>query len=602
MSTIEVAAGAGAVKSGAVATNATRPIWLWAALAAMAASLPSLLVGFASDDLIQRLMLEGRVPGYTGGWIGLYDFTPPSFSTPVQIREGYFPWFTHPGLSLRFLRPLSSATLALDHALFGRSAFFAHLHSVLWMAALAGVAGRLYQRWFNAPAALLASLVFALSGVHAMPISWLAARHTLVAATFGALSLWAWARYREDHLGAGRLLALLALAASLASSESGLVALALLVSYELCSRGLKRGLAGAALPLGLGVAYLALYAALGYGTRGSGFYISPFDAPLEYLTAAFWGVPALSAELLLGVPSIVAGVGGRATQALLAGVGVCALIAAAALSRALLPLFSTRSRRVLAGLSLGSLVSLFALVGAPVSGRVLPLPLLGVAALAGHALWGCWELARGRQRKRFWGALVLVMLFQLGVSPLVRLAMPLELMKSSKAQQQLAKSADVASCASGGSLYLVNGSDPMLTLYARAALAFYTPEKAGAERLWVLSMAPQTQRLSHPAPGVLELEVLDPPRRSHAFEGLFRAPSQPLQAGQRVQLGELSVKVDATSEGLFTRARFELARASDLERGRACLLVWKHGRLENLPVPALGRDLRIEHEPGPMGL
>src|SRR5688572_20549122 len=102
--------------------TAARRVWLWAGCVAALASLPGLWVGFSSDDLSQRLMLEGRAPGYTAGWFGLYDFTPPNLPPSVRIEEGLLPWFTHPELKLRFFRPLSSATLGIDHALFGRNA------------------------------------------------------------------------------------------------------------------------------------------------------------------------------------------------------------------------------------------------------------------------------------------------------------------------------------------------------------------------------------------------------------------------------------------------------------------------------------------------
>ena len=564
-------------------------------------------------------MLEGRAPGYTAGWFGLYDFTPPNLPPSVRMEEGLLPWFTHPELKLRFLRPLSSATLGIDHALFGRNALFAHLQSVLWMAVLAGVAGRLYQRWFSAPVALLGAIVFALSGVHAMPVNWLASRHTLVAATFGALSLWAWVRLREDQYRPGLALAALALVASLASSESGLVAVVLIASYELGTRGLRRGLAGAALPLGIGLGYVAAYAALGYGTRNSSFYVSPFDAPLEYVSAAFWGVPALCAELLLGVPSAAAGLGGRPVQLFLAGAGSCALVGAFFLLRTLRGTLPVGTLRQLTWLSLGSLVSLIALVGAPVTGRVLPLPLLGAAAVAGSVLWGSWSMARGtlalpsmggpssphqggaQGRKRWWLVFALVAVFQLGFSPLVRLGMPFHFMQASEVQKQIALTADVGNCSDGGSLYLVNGSDPTLALYAAVAIVFYTPEKAGGERLRVLSMAPQPHRLSRTAPGVLELEVLDPPRRENPFEQLFRAARHPLQAGQSVRLSEVAVHVDEVSSGgLFTRARFEFD--GDLDQTRSCFMIWKNGQLQHLPVPRVGESVHVDHEPGPLGL
>jgi hypothetical protein len=586
---------------------------VWAVLATALLSLPSLFVPFESDDLSHRLLLEGRVPGYTGGWFGLYDFTPPSLPARALMDQGLLPWFTSPALSLRFPRPISSATLALDHVLFGRDALLAHVHSLVWLAVLVFAAARLYQRWFAPPAALLAALVFALSGVHAIPINWIAARHTLVAGVFGLLALWAWARFREDGFRAGAVLALPALVASLLSSESGLVAVLLLAGYELGTRGLRRGLRSAALPLGMGLAYIGLYAALGYGAKGSSFYVSPFDTPLAYIDALVWGVPALAVELLLGLPSIASSMGGRASQIAFAALGLGALSGAFFLLRRLGRVLSPGVRQTLAWLSLAGLLGLGALVGTMVSGRVLPLPLFAGAAIGGNALWAAWLLARGRARalvsepaspstgrKRWWAAFALVAIFQLVVPVLVRLAMPAEFKRQAVAQRQLAEAAEVGSCMAGGSLYLLNGADPTLTLYAGAALAFHTPEKAHFERLRVLSMAPQTQALTRTAPAVFELAVLGTPRQHNPFEQLFRAADLPLVAGQSVRLPELGIQVEEAQDGLFTRARFEFSGGFDPTRN--CLLLWRDGHLQNVAWPKLGESLRLEHERGPMGL
>ena len=589
-----------------VSSAASPRNWLWPAFVALLASAPSLLVGFTNDDLTHRLMLEGRAPGYAGGWFGLYDFTPPDLPAPALMKQGLLPWFTDPGLMLRFLRPLSSATLALDHVLFGQSPLLAHVQSLLWMVVLAAMVARLYLRWFAAPAALLSAIIFALSEVHAIPVSWLAARHTLVAATFGVMALWAWVRFREDRFKPGLAIGIVALVASLLASESGLITVVLITGYEVGTRGLRRGLWGSVLPVCLGLGYLALYVALGYGTRAGKFYISPFAAPLDYLAAVFWGAPALAAELLVGVPSVATVVGGRPAQIVLASIGLCAIVGAGLLLRSLSAQLSPRARRALTWLSLASLVSLGALVGAPVSGRVLPLPLFGAAAVAGNILWGLWGRAhrpRGEPsgRKRWWLAFGAVALFQLGMSPLARLGMIANFAKSADTQKRLALEADVGACAKRGSIYLINGSDPTLTLYASSAILFHAPEKAGAERWRVLSMAPQPHRVSRTTSDTVELEVLGSPRRNNLFELLLRDPSHhPLQVGQVVKLGELEVEADAVSGGLFTRARLQFER--DLDHSEACFMAWRHGRLESVPVPRVGQSLRIEFEPGPMGL
>jgi hypothetical protein len=113
-------------------------------------------------------------------------------------------------------------------------------------------------------------------------------------------------------------------------------------------------------------------------------------------------------------------------------------------------------------------------------------------------------------------------------------------------------------------------------------------------------MAPQPHRLSRTAPGVLALEVLDPPRRDNPFERLFRSEKHPLRADQSVRLSEVAVHVDAAQAGLFTRARFEFE--SDLDATRSCFLVWKNAQLQHLPLPRVGQSVHVDHEPGPLGL
>src|SRR5262245_35511913 len=120
----------------------------------LALSLPALTVGFSNDDLLQRLELEGKLPGYERPWLTLYDFTPPCRSIAELTNWGYLPWFSESDLSLRFFRPLSSALLTLDHALFGRNALAAHVHSLVWLMLLVGVTAALYRRWFSRPIAL----------------------------------------------------------------------------------------------------------------------------------------------------------------------------------------------------------------------------------------------------------------------------------------------------------------------------------------------------------------------------------------------------------------------------------------------------------------
>ena len=534
--------------------------------------------------------------------------------TRALIDQGVLPWFTDSELRLRFWRPLSSATLALDHLLFGRSHALAHLHSLAWMAVLTGAAARLYRRWFARGAAAWCSAIFALSAVHAVPTVWLAARHTLVAAAFGALALLAWLRFREERVPRARALALAALLGSLMSSESGLGAAALVTSYELSSRGLRRGLYGASPVLFLSASYLLAYTLCGYGARASGLYVSPFDSPFDYAGAVLTRMPPLVVELFVGLPSLAAGLGGDPLRLVYASLALGACAAYTELWSRLGKRISQPAKKTLKWLTFGTLASLLGLVGAPVSGRVLPLPMLGAAAVIGNALWaalaaaqqpkparhGAFALATRGGGRRWWFAVGALALLHLGLSPLLRVGLPFQFMKVNEEQRQVALRADVGECARGGSLYLLSGSDPSLALFGLSALRFYAPRKAGAERFRVLSMAPEPQVLTRLARRTLQLQVLGGPRQPSAFERLFRTERHPLEVGGNVDLPELSVRVEGASQGLFTRASFEFTPSP--AGPPECFVVWRDRRLQPLPLPRVGHSVRIAHEPGPVGL
>jgi hypothetical protein len=578
----------------------TLPAWFWALGIAALASVPALRVGFVGDDLVQRLSLEQPARGVPTGVWSLYGFVPAG-SAPAQIESGALPWFSDPALTLNFFRPLTSGTLALDQTLFGRNAFLAHAHSVLWLLLLTFLCARLYQRWFTARMSVLSAVVFALAGLHGVPSAWLASRHTLVAGALGVAALAAWVRHREDLWRPGRWLAPLLLLASLFASESALVAVVFLTAYELAHR-CERGLRGAFGYTAFGLGYLVLYAAFGYGVRGSGGYLSPFLEPSRYLAAGSLRVPALLADLLCALPADAASAPGP-WQIYAAVIGVvAALLYGSALyaGRAHLP---ESSRRVLLWLAPATCVGLWALAGAMATSRVLPLALFGAAAVVAHALGllgdamkrGNWPL-----RLLYGVPLVVASVAAFGLSPWVRLQGARQLERISKAHLALAERADLGPCDPAGDQYLLTASDPNLALYAGPALAFYTPEKARARRFRVLSLAPHSQRLSRVAPNAFELETLGRHRRRNLFEDLLRSPDHPVNAGEHFALSELSVDVQASENGAWTRARFEFQR--DLGDGHVCLIIWRGGRLEAIPVPALGTSLSLPYEPGPMGM
>ena len=356
------------------------------------ATLPALGVGLVHDDLMQRLALEGEVPGYARAPHELYDFTGSDpAGTRAMIEAGYFPWFADPALAIRFFRPLSSLLLALEVALFDRAAFPAHVHSLLWFVLLACAAAAIFRRALSPRSATLATLVFVLAGAHADTTAWLAARHTLVGAALGALAVWAHVAGRTQ---AGRtqgrpriaLLAIPALVLGMLASETALGAVVFILLYELiASQGPRRERVVATLPvLALGLAHLAFYVLGGYGTKNSGAYISPFDDPGAFAAAIVSRGALLVAELYGALPSLITSMAeplqapGAIYGALAAG--SCALVLHLGRDR-----LAAGEGRALLWLGASSVVCLVPMVGGVVGGRLLPLALVGSSAVVGAA-------------------------------------------------------------------------------------------------------------------------------------------------------------------------------------------------------------------------
>jgi hypothetical protein len=102
---------------------------------------------FMADDLIQLGMLEDVSPNSWAGPLQLYTL---SDGDPAHVRAmkdaGAFPRFFDPHFKMAFCRPLSSALLALDHAVFGLRPWGYRLHGVLWFMTLVAGLGLLLRR------------------------------------------------------------------------------------------------------------------------------------------------------------------------------------------------------------------------------------------------------------------------------------------------------------------------------------------------------------------------------------------------------------------------------------------------------------------------
>jgi hypothetical protein len=271
---------------------------------------PALLTGPMGDDymLLARVNPRLRVPGFPYAPLDLFTFASGDPSQrAVLLDEGVFGWWMAPDFRMAFWRPLSSLTHVLDHALRPRSSLLAHVHSLVWFAALLFVLSALYRR-FHAPwIAHLALLLYAIDDARAWVVGWIANRNALVAATLAFAALLAYDRTRRDAWRAGVWVAPVLFAASLLGGEAALAVTGYLLAYALFvdSGPLARRLGRLWPYAALSVGWLAAYRALGYGTTGGGMYLNPLDEPVPYLWAAAERLPVLlAAQVGLSVSDV----------------------------------------------------------------------------------------------------------------------------------------------------------------------------------------------------------------------------------------------------------------------------------------------------------
>ena len=242
---------------------------------------PALLSNYLLDDYLHASMLRGTFPAERSPF-ELYDFVNDA-DRELLRAHGLLPWWTDPTLTIRFLRPLSSALLWVDHQLFGEHPLWPHLHSFLWWMAVVIGAAALFRRLFTPRVATMATFLFALAPCHAIPLAWLANREALVSLTLGIAGLLALLRVRESGRGWDALLAAVCFAISFAAGEYAISLTGYIVALELMNKGALSRRALTLLPFALpAIVYLGIRSWMGFGSRGSGFYTDPLHDPVAF--------------------------------------------------------------------------------------------------------------------------------------------------------------------------------------------------------------------------------------------------------------------------------------------------------------------------------
>jgi hypothetical protein len=521
--------------------------------------LPSIRTPFFLDDYLQRAMVEGTFPVHRNP-LDLYDFVDDAVR-PVLFARGFLPWWAHPQLTIRFLRPLSSALLWVDHTVFRGHALLMHLHSVAWWAFAVLAVRALYRRAFSARIALIATVIFALAPCHTMPLAWLANREAIVSLAFGALALSAHTRWRDkgrprDALVAGALFAL----AFLGGGEYALCFGGYALALELTRRRTLGARALGLLPFGApALAYLAVRASFGYGAIGSGFYADPIKAPLAFLGSVPWRFVALLANGWLSLEAHTYALGPP---------WVAGLVVAAALAVALVPMrrafacLEEEPRRTATWLALGSILCLAPVLAVAPSPRVLGVATIGIAAAIAIVLDHAWFPSQ-REARRGAAELTQLTAVALGFAHLVHGPVSAWL----EARHIRSDAVQFASRAA----WLRHRVDPgtaEIGVVRGLAMTMFMPFAIDAQ-----AHPPRAWRLLSHCGHVLvlrrdekTLELVVPRARSlfpEAELSLWRSTDTPFQVGDTVAAPGMKVTILDADEHGPVRARFDLEEGAD---------------------------------------
>jgi len=367
---------------------------------------PAIRAPLFLDDYLHAAMVDGTFTGKRGP-TNLYDFVDDNNRGALAAR-GLLPWWSHPKLTIRFFRPLSSALLWAEHRVFAHDALAMHLCSFAWWVAATLAVRALYSRFFSPRVSLIGSAIFALSPCHALPLAWIANYETLVTLTFGAVALSLQARYRVHAEGRAGLKHAAGAAAffGLALLGGGEYALAfggyvLALEFAQPRRGATpfRRFAGAArgiLPFALpAAAYLITRSSLRYRTVGSGFYSDPLHAPLAFVQTAPSRLVAMLADgwLTLGSDAWPPGPQRWALGAVVLVAGI-ALFGPLRRAFAQLPDPSSALARTLLW---GSVLSLAPTLAVVPAFRLLGVSMIGVALASALLLDHAWFPREGAE-------------------------------------------------------------------------------------------------------------------------------------------------------------------------------------------------------------
>ncbi len=567
-----------------IALTSRRVMWL--AFLGILMSLPSFAVGFFCDDYIHQLALRGGGVGWARPF-DLYRFAiGDALGVQQLITHGPFTWWADPAIRAAFFRPIPSALLGLDFALFGQSPIGYHVQTVLWYGAFIAATGAFYRRVLPPALPFLALVFFVIDAGHASSLGWLAARYAIITATFSTAALWGYWRFRSTGSKASLGLALAAYGISLACAESALGLPCFLAAYEVFSTDKWSKRARALTPFAvLTLGYLVLHRVGGYGTSGSGLYDDPLFDPLRYL----WVSPSRLVMLIGGLVAnspLDAGLLMAEMEVPLLLIGAVLAFLFGCLFRATLRASSDEDRRTLSRLALGSVLALVPSLGAPPGSRLLTFASVGgapvVAAVVLHAWPSKWQryAATGLLAcKLLWSP---VFFFAQLVAPEVR---------NIASRRTLSK---LVTMEHHPNVVIFRVTDPFVGIYGPFTLAM--EDGVHFENWNLLAATSHPMRITRIGTRELDVAILGGSLLDSPLEQVWRRDHE-LPVGFRAHTESFDVRVTEAKENRPTRLAVTLN--DDVDSKRTAYLVQTPDGLVPFAFPVVGDSVELPAGPSP---
>ena len=566
--------------------------WI-AAILAVSLCLPTLWAGFIGDDFYLRSILLDSSPVVRDAHplLDLFRLAP-SEEMERAVYEGHFPWWSHPELSIGFMRPLAALTHLADMALWPNNAALQHLHSLMWFGLAVFLVAILYRRVHGAVAlAGLAALLFAVEDAHYMPAGWLANRNALLTLVFGMLSMLAHIRWRTTGRWWALAGALVAITAGLLAGEAALGALAYVFAWQMTlDKAPWRRRWVALLPYGaVVVAWRLTYDALGYGTVGCGLYVDPGAQPLEFVLALVQRWPALMLSQWSQVSADIWVAFDSRTAWLVSAVAYGAMGGLALLMRGLL-----RESREARFWALGMALSLIPLCAAFPMTRLLLFTGIGacglLAALAQHVGWVGAGPRRGGRWVRASSGLLLLLHGPLAAAALLVGAVSLPTFATLFALA--AETAPDDEALTGQTLVFVNGNEFPVFYMQLIRGERGTP---GPRRTALLSSMNVVNRVIREDERTVVVTA-DGGLFQMRFDRLMRSDLPPFETGEIFSTIDYTVQVrQVTPDG--RPVQFAITFGEPLESSSYRWVAWRLDGLEEFVLPRVGETVEVPPAP-----